>query len=259
MGGRWIFAGMAILIALASPGLPGRRDGLLAGSGTVLHRNGQDLEIDFDPLTGTPRTIRAIGSSLLEVGNGSALSREEAAGLGTRLVQEYGDLLKIRPDQIRLLEADKVSGSWYLSYQQVADGVGVYGASLGFSVDPGGRIESLGARLYPDARAPGAAKIRRDEALKIAQGHIRDYREMEYTLRSESVLIYPDRGTRSIDYYRAYVFNFFPGKATHPASVAEGRAVFVDARSGDIVNTRTLFKPLGCCLPAEGVPGGKSR
>ena len=37
-------------------------------------------------------------------------------------------------------------------------------------------------------------------------------------LLTESVLIYPVKKTNSIDYYRVYVFNFFPEKALHPAT-----------------------------------------
>lgn len=247
-------AGMAVAALLLLPGFPGSRGGLLADPG-IVHRNGRDLAIDVDPLTGAPRTVRGLGGVLLEVPKAAELTLADVSEIGPRLVESYGDVLKIRPDRIRLLSADKVSGVWYVSYRQVADGLVVHDSSLGFSIDPEGRIDSLGARLYPDARAPDGAGVGRDEALSIARGHIKDYREMDYGLRSESVLIYPERGARTVAYHRAYAFQFFPGKATHPASVAEGRAVFVDARSGKVVGSQTLFKPLGCCLPAEGAPG----
>ena len=41
----------------------------------------------------------------------------------------------------------------------------------------------------------------------------------------------------------------FAQKETSPGSVANGRAIFVDGRTGRILRTLPLFKPLGCCIP----------
>lgn len=254
---RRSLAAAAVLLLL--PGVRGARCAFLADSGIVLHRDGGDLAINVDPLTRTPRTIRGIGAALLEIPGAGALSREEITGIGPRLVAKYADVLRIRPDGIRLMSADNVSGVWYLSYRQVADGMVVHDSSLGFAIEPGGRVESLGARLYPEARAPDGPVIGRDEALSAARGRIADYREMDYGLRSESILIYPERGPRAVSYRRAYMFQFFPGRGTHPASAAEGWAVFVDARSGRVIGLQALLKPLGCCVPADGAPGSGER
>ncbi len=251
-------AGVVLLLA-GLAGLAAPADAAAADGAAVVRRNGRDLAIEVDPQTRAPRTVRAIGAPLLEVPGAAALSRADVAAIGPRLVAAYGDLLGIGPGQIRLDAADNVAGAWYLSYRQVADGLDVHDSSLGFSIDPSGRIESLGARLYPGARAPGGPGIGREKALAAARGRIPDFREMDYGLRSESVLIYPERRARSVAYHRAYVFRFFPGKATHPAGAAEGWAVYVDAGSGEVVGAQPLFKPLGCCLPAEGAAGPEER
>ncbi len=254
---RRALASAAVLVFVSGVAAPG--GAAAADRTTVVHRNGRDLAIERDPLTRAPRTVRGIGRALLEVPGAAALSRADVAGIGPRLVAAYGDLLGIGPEQLRLDAADNVSGTWYLSYRQVADGLDVHDSSLGFSIDPSGRIDSLGARHYPGARAPVGPEIGREKALAAARGRIADYREMDYGLRSEGVVVYPERGARSVAYRRAYVFRFFPGKATHPAAAAEGWAVFVDAGSGTVVAAQPLFKPLGCCLPAEGAAGAEKR
>lgn len=73
-------------------------------------------------------------------------------------------------------------------------------------------------------------------------------------MSAESVAIYPERRAGAVEYHRVYIFNFFARKETHPGSVANGRAVFVDGETGRILKTLPLFKPLGCCLPGDWKP-----
>jgi hypothetical protein len=98
------------------------------------------------------------------------------------------------------------------------------------------------------------SKVSHEEALKIGQGQIKDFKKLKCILLAESILIYPVKKESSIDYYRVYAFNFFPEKALHPASVVGGWAVFVDTQTGKKVLYEELLKPLGCCIPEDWVP-----
>ena len=198
--------------------------------------------------------MRGVESSLLEIKNFSKLSRKEITHTGPLLVNKYKSLLQIEPDQLRLKGAEKISDTWYVSYWQTFHGVILYESSLGFSIDPHGRIKSLGALLYPHAQAPVVSKISREEALKIGQRQIKDYKKLKCMLLAESILIYPVKKTNSIDYYRVYAFNFFPEEALHPAAVVGGWAVFIDTQTGKKVLYEELLKPLGCCIPEAWVP-----
>ena len=220
----------------------------------VLQFKGQQLSIKWDPLTPSPLIVRGIDSDLLEIKNFSKLSRDEITHAGPQLVNKYKNLLHIEPDQLKLKGAEKISDTWYVSYWQVFDGMIIYESSLGFSIDPQGCIKSLGALLYPEVQAPRTSKINREEALKIGQKQIKDYKKLKCRLVAESVLIYPVKKTNSVDYYRVYAFNFFPEEALHPASTVGGWAVFIDTQSGKVVLYETLLKPLGCCVPEDWVP-----
>jgi len=237
-------------VLLSSPGLGsnGRSDD------EVIHFNGKKLSIKWDPLTRAPLIIRGIESDLLEIKNFSKLSRKEITHTGPLLVDKYKSLLQISPDQLKLKGAEKVLDTWYVSYWQTFQGVILYESSLGFSIDSYGRIKSLGALLYPNIQAPLASKINHEQALRIAQKQIKDYKELKCRLLAESVLVYPIKKTNSIDYYRVYAFNFFPEKALHPASTVGGWAVFVDSQTGKVVLFEALLKPLGCCVPEDWVP-----
>jgi hypothetical protein len=224
-----------------------------AGYETVNYK-GQKLSILRDSLTQTPVIIRGIESNLLEIKNFSKLSRKEITHTGPLLVNQYKSLLKIEPDQLKLKGAEKISDTWYVSYWHTFQGVILYESSLGFSIESHGRIKSLGAILYPNVQVPVTSKVNHDEALKIGQRQIKDFKKLKCMLLAESVLIYPVKKKNSIDYYRVYAFNFFPEEALHPASVVGGWAVFIDTQTGKKVLYEELLKPLGCCIPEDWVP-----
>ncbi|RPH85961.1 MAG: hypothetical protein EHM75_08970 [Desulfobacteraceae bacterium] len=215
---------------------------------------GQKVSVKWDPLTGAPLTIRGEGRPLLEVKAVSKISRDRITQVGPLLVKQYQQVLPIQPDHLRLKAAEKVYDTWYVSYWQTVKGVIIYESSLGFSIDSRGRIYSLGALLYPRVQLPETNKIPRERALRIAQRQIPDYEKSDYRLLADNVIIYPERKTGGVEYYRVYAFNFFPRKALHPASVVGGWAVFVDTQTGKVVFVQTLFKPLGCCVPENWVP-----
>ena len=238
-----------ILILVSSP---------IFGSGgsdyKTVNYKGQKLSIIWDPLTRAPLIIRGVEANLLELKNFSKLSRKEITHTGPLLVDKYKSLLQIEPDQLKLKGAEKISDTWYVSYWQTFHGVILYESSLGFSIDPWGHIKSLGALLYPHVQAPLTSKISREEALKIGQRQIKDYKKLKCMLLAESILVYPVKKTNSIDYYRVYAFNFFPEEALHPATVVGGWAVFIDTQTGKKVLYEELLKPLGCCVPEDWVP-----
>ena len=241
---------LATLILFSSPGLGsnGKPDD------EIIRDKSQKLSIKWDPLTRAPLIMRGIDSNLLEIKNFSKLSRKEITHIGPLLVNKYKFLLHIEPDQLKLKGAEKISDTWYVSYWQTFGGMIIYESSLGFSIDPQGRVKSLGALLYPNVEVPRASKISHEEALKIGQKQIKDYKKLRCRLLAEGVLIYPVKKINSIDYYRVFAFNFFPQEALHPASVVGGWAVFIDTQTGKKVLYEELLKPLGCCVPPDWVP-----
>jgi Zn-dependent metalloprotease len=204
-------------------------------------------------LTCVPQMITAVGSDLLEVKNIAALSRREVNEIGALLVGKYFALLKVRPDQLVLKKAEKTDGSWYVSYQQTVHGIGVYGSSLEFSIDPEGRIKSIGALLYPEAQAPAAPRIHRGQAMKIALGRLQDPDKSGYQVLAEGLAIYPVRKTASVDYHRVHIFNLFPKKAAYPASAADGWAVFVDTQTGEVVHHQAVPKSTTAASRGNGL------
>jgi len=246
-------AAVAVALLLGVCDSPLAAEGIVAGAPRVT-LNGQALDVTWDEITNAPLTVSAVGSDLLVVKGIERMVRGEVQDIGTLLVNKYCQLLRVRSEQLVLRNAEKSAGSWFVSYQQKVRGVAVYESSLGFSIDPEGRVRSLGAILYPDVRAPAVPRLDREHALKIAREKLRETDESDHELSAESVAIFPERRAGAVEYHRAYIFNFFALKETHPGSVVNGRAVFVDGRTGRILKTLPLFKPLGCCLPANWAP-----
>ncbi|MFA5807265.1 MAG: hypothetical protein WC978_02720 [bacterium] len=242
-------AGLAGVLLFGVCDSPLAAEGVVVGAPRVT-LNGQALDVTWDEITNAPLTVSAVGSDLLVVKGIEGMGRGEIQDIGTLLVKKYWQLLRVRPEHLVLRKAEKSAGSWFVSYRQTVRGVAVYDTSLGFSIDPEGRVRSLGAILYPDARV-AVSRLDREQALKIARGKLRDTDESDHEVSAESVAIYPERRAGAVEYHRAYIFNFFARKETHPGSVVNGRAVFVDGRTGRILKTQPLFKPLGCCLPGD--------
>jgi hypothetical protein len=215
---------------------------------------GKKVSVKRDPLTKAPLTIRGEGTALLEIKNISKINRDRITKVGPLLVKHFQKVLSLEPEDLRLKAAEKVDDTWYVSYWQTVKGVIIYESSLGFSIDPRGRIHSLGALLYPKVQVPGNSKISRDRALTIARSQVPDYNKSDYRLLADSLLIYPERKADRVTYYLVYACNFFPQKALHPASVVGGWAVFVDTQTGKVIFVQTLFKPLGCCVPENWTP-----
>jgi len=244
---------VAFALLLAVCGRPVAAEDVVVGAPRVM-LNGQALDVTWDEITNAPMTVSAVGSDLLVVKGIGGMGRGEVQDIGTLLVKKYRTLLRVRPEQLVLWKAEKSDGSWFLSYRQAVRGLAIYDSSLGFSIDPEGRVRSLGAILYPDARVSPASRLDREHALKIARAKLRETGESDHPLFAESVAIYPERRAGAVEYHRAYIFNFFARKESRPASVVNGRAVFVDGRTGRVLKTQPLFKPLGCCMPENRKP-----
>lgn len=215
---------------------------------------GRELDVTWDAASRAPLTIYGIDGDLLAVENVSSLTRKEINEVGLLLAEKYAPLLRVRAEDLVPVTAEKTGGSWYVTFRQTVRGMAVHDSSLGFSIRPDGRIRSLGARLYPDVPAPGAVRVDRAEALKAARIHLRETEKGAYRVAADSMAVYPERKSGSIDYRLVYIIDLFPRRPTHPASAAGGYEVFVDAVNGEIVRTRPLVKTLGCCLPAGGSP-----
>ncbi len=246
-------AAVACALLLGVCDFPLAAEGIVVGAPRVT-LDGKTFDVTWDEITHAPMTVSAVGCDLLVVKGIEGMERGEVQDIGTLLVNKYRHLLRVRPEQLVLRKAEKSDGSWFVSYRQVVRGLAVYDSSLGFSIDPDGRVRSLGAILYPDARVSPVPRLDREHALKIARARLRETGESDLALSAESVAIYPERRSGTVEFHRAYIFNFFARRETPPGSVANGRAIFVDGETGRILKTRPLLKPLGCCLPVDWKP-----
>lgn len=216
---------------------------------------GRSLWIKRDPATQAPLIIRSLRGPLWTVKSGFPANRKQAAASGPELVAFLEPLIPVKPGQLQFKSAEKIAGSWYISFWQTEKNLIVYGSSLGYSIEAGGRIQSVGAVLYPDITVPEKLLVSRNQALKKAISRIKGFQRLKYRLVAENMLIFPDRAARPLRYYQVYAFNFFPPEeARHPGAAEAGLGFFVDTQTGKIVDRQTLFKPLGCCVPEQGPP-----
>ncbi len=94
--------------------------------------------------------------------SGFPANRSQAVASGLELVAFLEPLIPIKPGQLKFKSAAKIEGSWFISFWQTEKNSIVYGSSLGYSIDPGGLIQSVGAVLYPDIPIPEKMVVSRE-------------------------------------------------------------------------------------------------
>jgi hypothetical protein len=239
----WIAVGLTLFLASR----------LGAEDFEIIRFKGQDFQVKRDPLTQSPVIIRGIDRPIVTFKGTQTRSRVVQSG--RMVINRLHPLLPLTPKEIKLKSAEKIDGLWYVSYWQTAEDFIVYGSSLGFSPDRQGRILTTGSVIFPNIQVPATLKVDRDQALQTSIRSIKDFHKQNYKLLTENLIIYPDRKATPPRYYLVYVFNFFPPREVlHPASPEAGWGIFVDTQTGKIVDRQTLLKPLGCCVPEEGLP-----
>ena len=136
-------------------------------------------------------------------------------------------------------EMQNGAGKWVAHFNQVVNGIRVYGGRAHVVFTESGRLFAFGSDVYPDVDISTSPSLSRAEALSIAGmdvGFIDGSDEITY----EELLILPIRTgegeAMALDYRLAWRFDIFP---TSPYGHWE---TYVDAQSGEILWRRSLIR-----------------
>jgi len=163
----------------ASPGYPNSTSGLpdensrrlstAAQAGSLLEefttRAGQGWLVQWNPLTGTPQVI---AGRALALPGAKRLTKENIERACLDFVAANASLLKVQPGQLRLADKVKAGGRWYVSFQQVQEGVPVLGGQLRTCFTRDDRLNMVILDIYPDIAVETKPKVQRREAVRIA-------------------------------------------------------------------------------------------
>jgi len=214
------------------------------------------LRIKIDPQTGLTRIIKGDPYIMsLQHFDPNHFDREGAKKAAGALLALLGNYLKVSVDELTLSGMEQIGGSWYVSFWQTYGPVIIFESSIGFSISPEGRISSVGALLHQAHKGlnlPTRAKLGLKEAEAIARAYLMKKEPWDYKLVAYQLIIYPRKGQQgAVDYYLAYILNFYYPEAYRVTRSWAGWICFVDAVSGDIIDLQHLIAIASCCMPVD--------
>ncbi len=151
----------------------------------------------------------------------------------------YGDIFGIRDPAAELVRTDAKTdqlGSTHLSYEQVYEGVKVFGAVLRAHFGPGGALEIVNGSFVPGIELDPRPQLGAGEAGAIAVGHVGAAEERATNLEARSSQLYV---------FREGFVRGVPGanRLVYEIEVGDGlwvrEFVYVDAYDGEVVDQIT--------------------
>ena len=190
-----------------------------------LARAGQGLLVRLNPVTGAPSLI--VGRSLALPGV-KILTKENVERACLDFVAVNTNLLKVSPGQLRLANKIKAGGRWFVTFQQVHDGVPVLGGKLCTSFTKDDRLIMLTSDIYPDITLQTKPKLDKKQAVRVASAECGGSPE-NYRISEVQLCIMPLRQPDGFDYvlcWKLYIYQ---------PTLHKKWLYLIDAASGRIV------------------------
>lgn len=187
-------------------------------------RNGE-WTVLLDKTTGTPH--EAFGAPVRIAGY-DRISADNVEQAADAFLRAHSDILRVDPDNLRLLHKTFVNNRWYVSYVQTVDGVDVLLSEVRLRIFANGNVIAFGADYYPTLKPLAAPLLSWNEAATRATSGLHAPATATSVMPSTApVFVLPLRQPGSVDYRLVYKV---PVRSEHDTYIA-----YVDAHSGDVV------------------------
>lgn len=204
----------------------------------VTDKFGQQLTVKENVQTGAAHRVYGKFVNISHYGvSPSELSFENVDKTARKFLSDYQDIIKISPDNLSTVKTRNMNANWYLSYQQIYEGIPVFSTHVGFTIEKDGRIRCIGADIYSDIEAKTTPLISDKQALEIAETDFKtDGVEEAELVKEISLLIYPEIVDTVINYYLVYSVEL-----SSPSPTKQW-IYFVDAFHGGIIHRADAFR-----------------
>ena len=91
---------------------------------------GKRFRITVNEKTGTANQIMGLSA---DFSRGGSISQSNIEELSREFLDEYSGFTKVQPSNLLMKRADQRKGRWSVKFQQLHEGVPVYGAYVGFT------------------------------------------------------------------------------------------------------------------------------
>ncbi len=198
---------------------------------TVNDKLGRPLGVKENIVTKAAHRVHGLRVNISQYGADIAsLQRADVDDLARSFLADYSSITKVEPSNLSPPRVVSGDGCWYISYEQLYQGIPVLGTQVGFTIEKSGRIHTLGADVYSDIEVDTEPKISIEQALETAENAFRTPGIEEVKLTKEiATSIYPEISDDRISYYLIYEVAL---ASTNPT---KQWIYFIDALSEEIV------------------------
>lgn len=141
---------------------------------TVQDKYGHQLVLEMNRKTGSAHRVYGILPAINQYGfQAKTLSQLSIESLSKKFFSDYGTIIKVNPDQVKLRSAETDGTMWYVTYSQAVNGVPVYGTEIGYTINQDGDIIALGADAYQNiaiSTTPALTSAQAETAARKALG-----------------------------------------------------------------------------------------
>ena len=164
--------------------------------------------IRLHPVTKLPVQIDDLDILLPGVA-AQAVPNQNAVASGTaRFLRDNRSLLKIDVERLRLQRIKKVGRNWYVTYNQIYDGIPVYRVKVGAVISAQGKIRSLSSDYIPEIKVDVAPQIEARRAGEIAAQSLPPADRGGLSVKKERLVVFPKakRDGPGYDFHLAWNF-----------------------------------------------------
>ncbi len=194
----------------------------------VIDKYGHQLVVQINPKTGSAHRVYGILPPINQYGiQAKTLSQLSIEGLSKKFFADYGTILKVNPDQVKLRSAETDGKMWYVTYRQAVNGVPVYGTEIGYTINQDGDLIALGADAYQSiaiSTTPALTSTQGETAARKALGV-----DPAETKSPGELIIYPVDTDSTTAFRLAWKIQLSSFKPLRNATF------FVDAGNGQVV------------------------
>ena len=115
----------------------------------------------WNEATGSPH--RAYGNAI-PIPGFSNISQGNVEAAAMTFLRAHGSMLKINPDELRLVRTTEANGRWYVTYRQVKDGIDILFSETELRIFSNGNVMAFGADFFPDVTVSTTPAITYDAA-----------------------------------------------------------------------------------------------
>ncbi len=194
-------------------------------------QRGPGWSVRWNPVTGTPHLVtgRALG-----LPRADKLTKKNIESSSRDFVAANAELLKIEPNRLRLANAVRAGGRWYVSFQQIHNGLPVLGGQVNLSYTKDDRVIMFGSDVYPDVIVDTKPRVGRKVALRLAKDDCKATSE-KARIDDIQLCILPVRRPNGFDYLLCWRLRIFQ------PTIHKKWEYLIDAVNGRIVSKRNIL------------------